>query len=178
MAFGSKTKTTVLLMTSIPSLAFGTDGKTNLDTAAKFLIAAALPSPAITAAPNNVPPIPVTTLTRGINALLLAHFAYNSSKTATDLHSKFSLLVPNNPRLAAMVGDNVAGILPLAGASTVSNLAAGGTNYSGTLDTLEKLVYSLAKDNGAEITHLVVSGGSYFKIVVDQVVPIAGGGYQ
>jgi hypothetical protein len=177
MAFGSKTKTTVLLMTSIPSLAFGTDGKLNLDAAAKFLIAAALPSTLITAAPTNVPPVPGVAVTRGVNAALIPHFSYDSRETsATEYRSKFSLLVPKNLRLATMLGSEIAGIEGLSGSTAVPNLLPSGTNYAGPITLLERLVYSLAKDHGATITQIIVGGSSYLKITCDQVVTISGGG--
>jgi hypothetical protein len=161
-------------MTSIPTLAFVADNKRNLDIAAKFLIAAALPSAGIAAAPTNVPPVASFTKTAGVAAALLPSFYYDSTLSPTELHSKFSLLLPMNQRLATMLDSKLAGIGTLS-TIDVPNLVGGGTNYTAAsgVTTLEKLVFVLAKDHGATITSVIVGGATYLKIVVDQVVPIA-----
>ena len=182
---GNCNKPARTIMTSIPALAFGTDSKKNLDIAAKFLIAGALPAPGIIAQPTRVPPIPAVALNRGVLATLqppqvalqspaqppaLPPFFYSSRQSGTNWHSKFSLLVPFDLRLATMLGDNLPAVLPLLGAVAVGNLATTGLTLPAVagVSSLEQLIYSLASSNtDVAIESIFIGGGNYLKVSAD-----------
>jgi hypothetical protein len=166
-------------MTSIPALTFGADSKRNLDTAVKFLIAGSLPSAAILAMPANVPPVAAVAANRGILAALLPNFAYSSKAEGADFRSKFSLLLPVNLRLAAMLNSTLKAIGVLPGAVSVSNLVADGVTLAAIpgVTNLEMLIYSLAESNAdISIAPLVIGGISYLKLSADYLIVTAGGG--
>jgi hypothetical protein len=159
-------------MTSIPTLAFGIDAKKNLDTAVKFLVAGALPSPAIVAMPAHVPPIPALVANRGIVATLLPFISYSSKAQGADWRSKFSVVLPVNIRLAAMLGSTIAAITILPGAGNVTNLVGGGVDLVAVpgVTSLETLIYALAENSAdVSIEPLVIAGVSYLKLSADYV---------
>lgn len=166
-------------MTSIPTLAFGADAKKNLDTAVKFLVAGALPSPAILAMPAHTPAIPASAANRGVLATLLPLISYTSKAQGTDWRSNFSVVLPVNVKLAAMLGSTIAAIGVLAGAGNVSNLAGGGVDLTvAGVTNLETLIYSLAASStDVSIAPVVIGGVSYLKLSADYVFTPAGGGY-
>jgi hypothetical protein len=165
-------------MTSIPTLAFGADAKKNLDTAVKFLVAGALPSPAIIAMPAHVPPISASVANRGVVATLLPFISYSSKAQGEDWRSKFSVVLPVNIKLAAMLGSTIAAIGILPGAGNVTNLAGGGVNLTagGGVTNLETLIYSLAEGSAdVLIEPLVIGGVSYLKLSADYTFTLGGG---
>ncbi len=177
---GNCNKPTSIYMTSIPTLAFGADAKKNLDTAVKFLVAGALPSPAIVAMPAHTPAIPASAANRGVLATLLPLISYTSKAQGTDWRSNFSVLLPVNIKLAAMLGSTIAAVGVLAGAGNVSNLAGGGVDLAAVtgVTNLETLIYSLAESStDVSIAPVVISGVSYLKLSADYVfTPAVDGG--
>lgn len=158
-------------MTSIPTLAFSADAKKNLDTAVKFLVAGSLPSPAIAAMPTNIPPVAASPANRGISATLLPFISYSSKAQGTDWRSKFSVVLPVNIKLAAMLGSTIAAVGALAGAGNVSNLAGGGVDLAiAGVTNLETLIYALAEGSAdVSIEPVVIGGVSYLKLSADYV---------
>jgi hypothetical protein len=175
---------TLKTMTLIPFLAFtANDSKKNLDTAIKFLVAGALPSPAIPANASNVPPITLQSVARGVAIALLPAFKYESMATATgDWRSKFDVIVPTNPRLEAMISDPLKAITGHVGTVNIPYLKADGVSITpaGGITTLEALIYSLAAANSdVQMTKVNIAGSVYHKITADYTfVPNTGGGNQ
>jgi hypothetical protein len=169
-------------MTAIPLLAFtATDNKKNLDTAIKFLVAGALPSPEILANASNVPPITLQSVARGVAASLLPAFRHESMATPTgDWRSKFDVIIPTNPRLEAMIGNPLKAITGHVGTVNVPYLKADGVNLTPAagITTLEALIYSLAAANSnVQMTKVIIAGSIYHRVVADYTfVPTAPGG--
>jgi hypothetical protein len=165
-------KTPVFKMTIIPAQnIFSANPAINLDIAAK---AAALPSAEIPAAPPTIPA--KIAAAGGVPAVLQQFFKYKSTETTAD----FSLLLPLNSRLAAMLGSELAGIqsiprlVAVAFAGTANGVAA--PAIAGA-SSLEQFIYALAATTaGAMIETEIIAGQTYRKITGSyQKTPTGGG---
>jgi hypothetical protein len=159
-------------MTAIPLLAFtANDNKLDLDIAAEFLVAGALPSSDIKANASNTPPIISQSVARGVAAALLPYFKYDSKATAAgDWHSKFEVVIPTNPRLEVMLTDPLKAITNLTGTVNIPFLLADGVNRAPVagVASLETLIYFLADENAdVQMSKVNIAGSVYHRIVAD-----------
>ena len=151
-------------MTAIPSQnIFSSNAATNLDIAAKFLIAAALPSAEI---PVKLPAIPTRVLPiTGVSLPLQSFFKYKSTASTAN----FSLLVPFNSRLAAMLDSEMQAIesLPKLTSVIFAGTATGvAAPILAGVANLEQLIYALAItfSEGVLIETEIIAGQVYRKI--------------
>jgi hypothetical protein len=169
-------------MATIPLQAFhASEASFNLDIAAKFYVAGAQATSAVTANLANVPPITAIPAAPGVAATLLPHFSYESKPAPSgQIRSKFSLLLDYNEKLAAALGDTSKAIVSIPGVANVPNFKTSLANLSiPGATTLEAAIYKLAAANSnVTMSQLQVGTANYIKIAADylfddptQVIP-------